>query len=64
MLEPRDSLLHERWVLVQIPVGVVEMGVPQVGGQRRQAALGIRAGAIALPQDLDGHGVPFMPISA
>ena len=57
MLKPRHRLLHERRVLVQIPVRVVEMGVSQIGGQRRQTAFGISACAVALPQDLDGHGV-------
>ena len=60
MLKPRHRLLHERRVLMQIPIRVGEMGVSQISGQRRQTALGVCARAIALLQDLDGHGVPHI----
>ncbi len=60
MLKPRYRLVHERGILVQIPVRVIEMGVSQISGQRWQTALGVCARAIALPQDLDDHGVPHI----
>ena len=55
MLKPRHRLRHQLRILVQIPVGVGELGVPEIGGQRRQAALRVRAGAVAPTQDLDRH---------
>ncbi len=58
MLKPRHRLRHQPWILVQVPVGVVEMGVPKIGGQRRQPALRVRASGVASPQDLDRHGMP------
>ena len=58
MLKPRHRLRHERWVLVQVPVGVVEMSVPKICGQRGQPALGVCASAIASAQHLDRHGMP------
>src|SRR5258708_5444721 len=55
MLKPRHRLLHERRVLMQIPVRVVEMGVSQIGGQRRQTALRLGACALALTEDSAGR---------
>ena len=58
MLKPSHRLRHQPRVLMQIPVGVAELGVPEVRGERRQPAFGISAGVVAAAQDLDGHGVP------
>lgn len=56
-LKSRHRLRHERRVLVQVPVGVVEMSVPKICGQRGQPALGVCASAIASAQHLDRHSV-------
>lgn len=60
MLKPRHRLGHQFRVLMQIPVGVVQVGVPEICGQRGQAVLGVGTGGVASPQDLDRHRMPHV----
>ncbi len=61
MLKPRHCLRHQPRILVQVPVGVIEMTVSEIRGQRGQPALGIGAPTIASTQDIDRHGMPVIP---
>jgi len=58
MLKPRHRLGHQPRVLVQIPVGIVEVRVPEISGQRQQAPFRIGASAVASLQNVNSHGMP------
>jgi hypothetical protein len=57
-LQTPDSLLHEGWILVQVPVGMPQIVMTQIRRERWQAPLGVGSGAVAPEHRLYGYAMP------
>ena len=62
--QPVGSQLKEFGHGFQIPIGIVHMDVPQIGGQLGEFSFDIEPGAIPVDQGAGGKSVALMPISA
>ena len=63
LFETRHRLLHQFRTATEIPIGIGDMDVAEIGGEERQASLDLHARAVPSQQCLDCKPMPLIPMA-